>query len=338
MTNRIEITKNTFLNTNEPLEIWIRQIRKYKVLTVSEEEEVISRYMDGDERALDTLIQCNQRFLLSAAKTYSKNPDEILDLIAEGNIALLEAIKDYDLTIGTRFLSYAVFHIKRRMNAYLTNRKLVRHSVIPKYYSYLKKVKKEWMSEYNTEMPESVAYEKMCQHFGKKFHANGVAYKTPETVYDEDISDKETDPNSVLEKETCVLNNIVEQIEREDLQHMVGNLIEHTCLSENERYIMVHTYGLFGEPVMGYEEIGNRLGLKPKQVGYITLRTLNRMKRYLNGEKIKTTNKSKFQPYVEQPPKEKKKRGRPRLHPIEEKKKKKEPKPKTKYPWLKEKK
>ena len=142
-------TKNyncKFYSGNDTLNKYLSDIRKYKVLTPEEEVELFERIGDGDESAKARIVESNQRFVYSLAKIYSKNDDEVLDYVNEGNIGLMTAIDTFDVTKGMKFITYSVWYIRRSMNYYLsTMNSLVAKSNNMKYGKKIEYIKQECM-------------------------------------------------------------------------------------------------------------------------------------------------------------------------------------------------
>ena len=92
---------------------YLRDIRKIKVLTHSEEDEVINQLRAGCPKAMDKLIKANLRFVITVAKEYQNQGLDFKDLIAEGNYGLVKAAERFDPDRGIRFYSYAVHWIRQ---------------------------------------------------------------------------------------------------------------------------------------------------------------------------------------------------------------------------------
>lgn len=73
----------------------------------------------GNERAKDKLVSANLMFVVSIARQYKTDGVDMMDLINEGNIALIKAAGKYDASKGKRFTQYAVWDIKKAIEAYL---------------------------------------------------------------------------------------------------------------------------------------------------------------------------------------------------------------------------
>ena len=71
--------------------------------------------------ARDQIFLHNQRFIYSNAKVYARDSEEVLDYVGEGNIGLNEAIEKFNPKLGNKFITFAVWYIRRAMNYYLIN-------------------------------------------------------------------------------------------------------------------------------------------------------------------------------------------------------------------------
>ena len=92
---------------------------RYKLLTREEEIELAKRIEKGDKEAKKCLIVSNLLFVVSTAKKYSRNKDNLLDVISEGNIGLIKAAEKFDYQKGVKFSSYSVWWIKQIIINYL---------------------------------------------------------------------------------------------------------------------------------------------------------------------------------------------------------------------------
>lgn len=106
---------------SETLVRFYHDVAKYKILTIEEENEWMNLYKNGTKEEKDcaknALITSNIRFVIAMAKKYGNN-DNVLDLINEGVIALTEAMDKFNPSVGIRFLSFAVWYVRRELNLY----------------------------------------------------------------------------------------------------------------------------------------------------------------------------------------------------------------------------
>lgn len=108
---------------------WGRQRRIAQtapMLTQESERELLLRAQRGDRRAVDALVASHMRLVVSVASRHAKGSLSPHDLVAEGAVGLLEAIRRYDYARDTRFASYAVFWVRAWVSRYaLANRRIV---------------------------------------------------------------------------------------------------------------------------------------------------------------------------------------------------------------------
>lgn len=114
------IEKNTTnaLNQDE-IQKYLKDLRKIPVMTHAREKEICELMISGKlskekkEKLEEELIHGNLRFVITIAKKYLNSGLELSDLIAEGNLGLLRALRSYDYSKGIRFISYSVHWIRQ---------------------------------------------------------------------------------------------------------------------------------------------------------------------------------------------------------------------------------
>ena len=102
------------------LDAYIRQINGIPVLTAEEERELALRLeTQNDLEAAQQLIMSNLRFVVKIARGYSGYGLPLADLIQEGNIGLMKAVKRFSTTHEVRLISYAVHWIKSEIHEFV---------------------------------------------------------------------------------------------------------------------------------------------------------------------------------------------------------------------------
>ena len=87
---------------------YFKDIRKYTLITKDEELELTTKIKNGDDKALNRLMEANLKFVIRIAKDYQGNGLPLSDLISEGNYGMIKAATKFEPTRGYRFISYAV--------------------------------------------------------------------------------------------------------------------------------------------------------------------------------------------------------------------------------------
>jgi len=116
---------NTYLQTLAALPIsstdaYMARLKQIPVLTTQEETELAERYYtDHDLNAAKKLVISNLRFVVHIAQTYTGYGLALADLIQEGNIGLMKAVKRFDPKVGVRLISFAVHWIKAEIQEFI---------------------------------------------------------------------------------------------------------------------------------------------------------------------------------------------------------------------------
>jgi len=106
----------------DPLQRYLTEIRRYPILTREEEHEIAVRYLETqDVDAAYRLVTANLRLVVMIARKYQHAFRNLLDIIQEGNMGLMEAVKNFDPYRGIRFPSYAVWWIRAYVIRYVMN-------------------------------------------------------------------------------------------------------------------------------------------------------------------------------------------------------------------------
>src|SRR5688572_31309529 len=111
---QLKITKQVTNRETASLDKYLQEIGKVDLITADEEVELARRIKKGDQKALEKLTKANLRFVVSVAKQYQNQGLSLGDLINEGNLGLIKAAKRFDETRGFKFISYAVFCLKKK--------------------------------------------------------------------------------------------------------------------------------------------------------------------------------------------------------------------------------
>ncbi|VTR20880.1 RNA polymerase factor sigma-32 [Actinobacillus pleuropneumoniae] len=132
------------------LDSYIRMANQYPILTAEQEKELAERYYyDEDVEAAKQLILSHMRFVIHIARGYLGYGLPLADLIQEGNIGLMKAVKRFDPNVGVRLVSFAVHWVKAEIHEYvLKNWRIVKVATTKaqrKLFFNLRKNKTAWL-------------------------------------------------------------------------------------------------------------------------------------------------------------------------------------------------
>ena len=94
---------------------YLDEIGREQLLSEEQEARLSARILQGDERALNRLIEANLRFVVVIARQYQGQGLSMEDLVSEGNLGLMKAARKFDATHGLRFVNYAVVFIRQQI-------------------------------------------------------------------------------------------------------------------------------------------------------------------------------------------------------------------------------
>jgi len=270
----------------QSLSYYLKDVRKYDLISIEQEQELFRRIRLGDKNAINELVSANQRFVLAVAKRFSIG-DNIMDLVQVGNMGMLQAIEKFDpnkkCSDGTpiRFLSFASWYIRREISFYLLNNSLVKKTNNVKTTFKINKVKNNFFLKNGRYPNVEELSEIMDKEYGIKIKDLSYLYdidtKYLNNSYNEDAR-KETFENSALFNEKSALqNDYIAQAEKEDEKRYVGELLD--MLKPRERTILERLYGINTDRQYTMDEIAKDMNLTRERVRQIKTSSVNKLKK-----------------------------------------------------------
>lgn len=126
MANTVTTRARNTLANDKNFHCYYKEVGRTKMLTPQSERELYKQYKKNkDVGARDALVHNCLRQVVKIAKQYSRDPDQVKDLISAGNLGVLDALGRYDPNRKTRFLSYATYYIKLYVREELYDSSLV---------------------------------------------------------------------------------------------------------------------------------------------------------------------------------------------------------------------
>ncbi|MBM4403268.1 MAG: RNA polymerase sigma factor RpoD/SigA [Candidatus Cloacimonetes bacterium] len=106
---------NDSVFTDRALQNYLSEISRYRTLSREEEHDLAIRARDGDQKAINHLVQANLKFVVKIAARYQNRGLSLSELISEGNIGLIKAIEKFDPDKDIKLISYAIWWIRQRI-------------------------------------------------------------------------------------------------------------------------------------------------------------------------------------------------------------------------------
>jgi RNA polymerase sigma-32 factor len=266
------------------LEAYIMQINQIPLLTQKEEFELAVRYRKhNDLEAVQKLITSNLRFVVKVAFEYKSYGIKILDLVQEGNIGLMMAVKKFDPYKGYRFISYAIWWIRAYIqNFIIKNWSLVKIGTTQaqkKLFYKIGKVRKALESNQENEKKYEVLAKdldvakediiEMEQRMSSRDLSLDAPFDDSQELTHFDLL-KETSPN---QEEV-----FGEEEEKKILEKNVENAIRQ--LSEKEEYVIKNR--IMADSPLTLQEIGDHLKLSRERVRQIESEALKKLKKEMS--------------------------------------------------------
>ena len=256
---------------------------------LSEQEliDALTKMINGDEKYIDIIVEHNLRFVVYLAKSCIRDGISIFDLIQEGNIGLINAVKRFDSTQMYKFNKYIATYIRGYMLSYLYN--YSRMIKIPNHRCQMfykidktKEILKSKLGDLSDDEVSKFTNISMKDiEEIKKLPTKFVSLD--ETLKDEEIS-KTADLIS-MDKETLE-DTIIKKI---ILSEAFDLLFDDSVLGQRNRKIMLLRFGFIDGRVWQLDEIGDLLGITKERVRQIELRFLGFLRNNENLKEYKLT-------------------------------------------------
>ncbi|KKL78996.1 hypothetical protein LCGC14_2019280 [marine sediment metagenome] len=270
--------KNEIIN-EDILTLYFKEIRKYPLLTHKEEVNLIKKIQNGNnQQAKEELINSHLKFVVKIAKPYQHRGLSFLDLINEGNLGLMYAIKLFDLRKKVHFITYAVFWIKAYLTkAIIDQSKNIRLPVNKNLI--LNKIKRHirFIEESEKRTPNTIEIAK-CLGLKIDIVKNLLQLDQPNVLLDSPLSTEKSNSDSLGDKilNSKILDPInytINQCCKDDI-----NKVLLSSLKDMEAQIIIYRFGLNGNKEHSLTEIGNIFKLTKERIRQIEKIALNKLR------------------------------------------------------------
>jgi RNA polymerase primary sigma factor len=259
--------------TQDPLKLYVRQMRGGRLLTAGEERELARRKDEGDEWAKQRLIECNLRLVMSITRRYVNSGVPLLDLIQEGNLGLMRAVEKFDYRRGFKLSTYATWWIRQAVTRAIADQgRTIRLPVhVVDQVRKVTRARRVLAQKLNRDpLPAEIAAESGLSvervHELLDLVEDPVSLETPVGEGDSMYGDMLEDANA--ERPDVALSELLRGTE---LEAALGRL------SDRSRSVLELRFGLTGDKPSTLEEVGAELGVTRERVRQLETRALREL-------------------------------------------------------------
>lgn len=257
---------------------YLREIRESSVLDREDEAALVQRARNAPpgDPSLHELVVSNLPFVIKVASEYRNLGLPLDDLVNEGSLGVIVAARRFDPARGTRFLTYAVWWIRRSML-----RALARQGSLIQVPAYQRQ-KRRCVAEVGRRLSKELGREADREEISRAMQVGLAAIDDLMTLRSRELS---LDEPAGQDAGALVLDGLADrrspdpehELIRNDQEDLVRRALEG--LDEMERTVIVHRFGLEGEDAATLREIGERLGVSHERVRQIEVQAKSRLRK-----------------------------------------------------------
>lgn len=278
------LAKKVRKRASDPVRMYLTEIGKVSLLTREEEISLAKRVEQGEEAAIEKLIRSNLRLVVSIAKKYLGRGLSMLDLIQEGNMGLMKAVKKYDWRRGFKFSTYATWWIRQAITRAIADQaRTIRVPVhmietINKFHRISRQMAQELGREPE---PEEVA-KRMGLEPEKGREILKIAQE-PTSLQKKVGEDDDSELADFIEDEMVMAPD--EAASAELLKEQMREVLE--SLTPRERKVLELRFGLEDGRGRTLEEVGRDFGVTRERIRQIEAKALRKLKHPTRARELK---------------------------------------------------
>ena len=266
----------------DPLQRYLNEIRRFALLSREDEHRLAVRYKEyGDVEAAYKLVTANLRLVVMIAREYQKAFKNLLDLIQEGNMGLMEAVKNFDPYRGVRFPSYAVWWVRAYMIRYIMNDwrmvKIGTTQAQRKLFFNLQKEKEKIEAEGLTPGPKLLAQRLNV----KEDEVVEMEQRLASRDLSVDLPIGDDDEATMLSFLKDTKQTPEEEFADTQYRELLRDRMEQFAKGLKDKELVIYRERLLNEDPLTLREIGEKYGISRERVRQIEERVKKKLKTYL---------------------------------------------------------
>ena len=300
--NKLDLSESTSQSVKsyvgESQTMFFNEIRQYRLLTPEETRDLIIKAQNGNMTARDDLINHNIRLIISVAKKFNLQTNQITigDLIQEGVFGLSKAIEKFDINKGYMFSTYAIWWIKQSIKRFLsTSTSTIRYSEnVRGNFRKLDRARKMIQDDtgHNPSISELAKVSGLTENQIKDLETIArvdASLDSPVTSEDSEskLSDFIADEAPAIEEEFI----------NEDFKEAIITALFNTKMPERERQIIIHRFGLLGHRKKTLVEVGKMFNVTRERIRQQEVKALRRLKNNSAFKALKNVDEGNIEEY-----------------------------------------
>jgi RNA polymerase nonessential primary-like sigma factor len=267
-------------HSNDPTHLYLKEIGFAPLLTADEEIHYGRLALKGDEKARRRMIESNLRLVVKIARRYYNRGMEFSDLIEEGNLGLLRAVKKFDPERGFRFSTYATWWIRQTIERAIMNQtRTIRLPIhVLRELNLCLSTARKLMQDQDTEPTHgeiAAALDKSIDDVKEMMELNEKVISLDMQVGN-DSSQSKPLVEAIADKNTV---NPEDALSTERFNQALEECLDE--LNEKQREVICRRFGLMGYERQTLEEVGNAVGLTRERVRQIQMSGLKSLRTIL---------------------------------------------------------
>ncbi len=265
------------------LDRYIERVRTIPVLSREAERELALRARDGDQEAADRLVEANLRYAVAVALQYRRYGIRLGDLVAEGSIGLVTAVKKFDPDRGTRFVTYAGYWIRAFvLEAVVRSTSLVGAGSGPLRSKIFFRLRRERARIWSVEQDPTRRIERLAESFETTPEKMRFMLRRLESK-DVSLDAQVFDDSGVSMVDTLVAEGEGQDLvyERQARQEAIENRLGDALatLDQRERYIVENR--ILSDDEMTLAALGRQLGVSRERARQLEARAKQKLRTQL---------------------------------------------------------
>jgi len=269
---------------DQALSNYIAMVKNIPALSREDEQVLARKWRDEhDSKAGEQLVRANLRYVVAIALTYRRYGLRLGDLVAEGNVGVVTALRKFDPDKGTRFVTYAAYWIRAYiLNYVIRSWSLVGSGSGPLRSKLFFQLRRERARLANLISEKDEAMEQLAKQLGttvEKLAPMMARLESRDVSLDQQVfADSEQTRLDMLESNTAPQDELVAAGERNAL---LGGRVQEALrtLDDRERYIVEQR--IMGEDDVSLAELGRRLGVSRERARQIEARAKRKLRKQL---------------------------------------------------------